>query len=255
MRLGWLGRRHLLRDGYVQLKGVVPPGRVEAALRVINRSLGEQGMPPDKLREMRARTYCEDVVSAPEILALYASTGARAAAQSAIGPVRTPDRGQIALRFPQAPPAPRTVPHIDGLYTPDNGVPAGALHHFTALMGVFLSDVTTAEAGNFVVWPGSHRMVEEQIRRHGPGSLAVGLPTVELPPPRPLLARAGDVVISHYALAHAAAPNLGPSIRYAVFFRLFHADHEKMGDRTLTSLWLEWEGMPRRQRRRVPPTQ
>ena len=42
------------------------------------------------------------------------------------------------------------------MYTPDNGVPAGSVLSFTMLAGIVLSDVETGDAGNLVVWPGSH---------------------------------------------------------------------------------------------------
>jgi hypothetical protein len=221
---------------------VVPPVRIEAALTAINRSLGENGLPPDRLAEMKARTFCPELVRAPEIRALYGETPAQALAEATIGRVRAPAEGQIALRFPQAQARP-PVPHIDGMYAPNNGVPAGTLMHFTALLGVFLSDVPGPDAGNFTVWPGSHRLMEAHFRQHGTGAIVDGFPRLELPQPRHLTGRAGDVVLAHYALAHAAAANLGPYVRYAVFFRLYHAEHEKAGTRPLTELWSQWEGV------------
>jgi hypothetical protein len=242
MQLGWHQKLRLAREGYLQVRDLVPAARIEAALRVINRSLGEQGIPPDRLRELRARTFCPELVGAPEIRALYAETPARALAEAAIGPVLVPGTGQIALRFPQAE-ARAVVPHIDGMYTPDNGVPAGTLQHFTALLGVLLSDVTGPDSGNFTVWSGSHELLAAHFRQHGTGALDGGFPKLALPEPRPLTGRAGDVVLAHYALLHAVGPNLGPHVRYAIFFRLYHADHEQAGTRPLTDPWGQWEGM------------
>ena len=242
MGLGRFQRGRLVRDGYLHRPGLVPRARLDAALAVINRSLGERGLPPDRLPEMRARTFCPELVSAPEILALYAETPARALAEAAIGRVRAPAEGQIALRFPVAQRR-EVVPHIDGMYAPGNGVPPGSLMHFTALLGVFLSDVTVPDAGNFTVWPGSHRVLEAHFRQHGTAVISQAFPSLDPCRPRPLLGRAGDVVLAHYALAHAAAVNLAANVRYAVFFRLYHADHEQAGTRPLTELWSEWEGM------------
>jgi ectoine hydroxylase-related dioxygenase (phytanoyl-CoA dioxygenase family) len=135
------------------------------------------------------------------------------------------------------------VPHIDGVYSPGNGVPPGKLSHFTALIGVFLSDVPAADRGNFTVWPGSHRLLAEHVRQHGRAAIATSFPALPLPAPRAILARAGDAVLAHYQLAHGIAPNLGPHIRYAVFFRLYHVAHEARGDEPLGDLWCEWEGM------------
>src|SRR5437762_3159981 len=141
MQPGWFHRRRLLRDGYVLLRGAVPRERVAAALRAINRSLGEEGMARERLPEMRARTYCPELVAADEMVDLYRATEVRGAAEALIGRVRPPTQAQIALRFPEAGPARPPTPHIDGMYTPENGVPAGTIYHFTALAGVFLSDV------------------------------------------------------------------------------------------------------------------
>jgi len=246
MGLGWFQGRRLVRDGYLHLRGLVPHRRVEAALAAINRSLGERGLPPDRLTEMRARTFCPELASAPELLALYGETPARALAEAAIGRVRVPAEVQIALRFPEAQARP-VFPHIDGMYTPDNGVPAGTLLHFTALLGVFLSDVTVPDAGNFTVWPGSHHRLEAHFRAHGTSGIGEAFPSLAPSRHRPLLGRAGDVVLAHYALAHSAAVNLGPHIRYAVFFRLYHADHERADTRPLTELWSQWEGLRPRQ--------
>jgi ectoine hydroxylase-related dioxygenase (phytanoyl-CoA dioxygenase family) len=241
--LGWFQKRRLLRDGYVQVRGLIPPPRIEAALRAINRSLGERGLPPDRIKEMKARTFCPEIAAAPELLELYEATPARALAEAAIGRVRAPDSAQIALRFPQSPPTTGPTPHIDGMYSPDNGVAAGTIFHFTALIGIFLSDVTRPDGGNLTVWPGSHQALTSYFKEHGPETLLQGWPPVSLEPPRPLTGRAGDVVLAHYCLAHGVTPNLGPDVRYAVYFRLFHQDHEAYGLRTLTDPWGEWEGM------------
>ena len=45
-----------------------------------------------------------------------------------------------------------------------NGVAAGTIYHFTALAAVFLSDVDEPFAGNFTVWPGSHRALAALLR-------------------------------------------------------------------------------------------
>jgi hypothetical protein len=158
--------------------------------------------------------------------------------------VAPPGSGQIALRFPQDVPAPRDpYPHIDGMPAPLNGVPAGRLYHFTALAGVFLSDVGGPFQGNFTVWPGSHRTLETHFRRHGTDELLQGFPQVPLGPPRQLQARAGDALLAHYQLAHGAASNVGPHIRYAVFFRLAHRNHDNSTTATMLDIWREWEGL------------
>jgi ectoine hydroxylase-related dioxygenase (phytanoyl-CoA dioxygenase family) len=85
--------------------------------------------------------------------------------------------------------------------------------------------------------------MEGHFREHGTRAIVDGFPALPMPEPLQLTGRAGDVVLAHYALAHAAAPNLGPHVRYAVFFRLYHADHDQAGTRPLTQLWTLWEGL------------
>jgi hypothetical protein len=246
VELGEAEKRALREDGYLIVPGLVPRARVDAALLAINGSLGEQGIPKDQIWTLRAQTFCPEIVSAPAILDLYAATPLPALAEAALGAgnVAPPDRGQIALRFPQPIAEPRPpYPHIDGMPGPLNGVERETLHTFTALGGVFLNDVATPFQGNFTVWPGSHRILEAYFRAHGTGELLHGFPKVPMPPPRQLVVRAGDVLLAHHALAHGAAPNVGPHVRSAVFFRLSHRRHDARSTATLTDLWQEWEGL------------
>jgi ectoine hydroxylase-related dioxygenase (phytanoyl-CoA dioxygenase family) len=236
-------RRALRDDGYVLLPGLVPRDLVEAALRAINHSLGNEGLPKELLPGFRARTFTPELTVSPAILDLFRRSPLAAVAEAAIGPgkVMLPSEGQIALRFPTREQGQRAVPHIDGISSPGNGVPPGTLYHFTALAGVFLSDVTEPDRGNLTVWPGSHLLLAAHLRREGTQSVVDRYPDLPLPPPRPIQARAGDAILAHYQLAHGIAPNLGPHVRYAVFFRLFHGDHATLGTRPLVEPWLEWE--------------
>jgi hypothetical protein len=246
VRLDETQRRSLRDDGYLLVPGLVPRARVDAALRAINHSLGEEGIARDQIWKLRAQTFCPELAAAPEIVDLYRATPAAALAEAAIGvgQVVTPSTGQIALRFPQTVTEPKLPhPHIDGMPGPLNGVEPGTLYHFTALAGVFLSDVTAPFQGNFTVWPGSHRALEAYFRARGTDELVRGFPPVEMAPARQLEARAGDVLLAHYQLAHNAAPNVGPFVRYAVFFRLAHRAHDPTSTATLTDLWREWEGV------------
>ena len=76
--------------------------------------------------------------------------------------------GQIALRFPGDLCFPETLTplplwqrnwHIDGLFGHIASVKRGEIHHFTALVGVCLKDVEGDLAGNLVVFPRSHRLL------------------------------------------------------------------------------------------------
>jgi hypothetical protein len=244
--LGAAQKRTLYEDGYVHLPGVVPRPLIDRALRAINHSLGTEGMAKDALAGFEARTYTPELVRSNDITGLYTRSPLPSFVESALGraKVRSPGEAQIALRFPTLErPVHPAVPHIDGVYSPGNGVPPGTLAHFTALVGVFLSDATEPDRGNFTLWPGSHHLLEAHFRRFGLEGLMGAFPQIALPSPRPLLAKAGDAVLAHYQLAHGVAPNRGPHIRYAVFFRIFHVDHQESSAATLGDIWREWEGL------------
>jgi ectoine hydroxylase-related dioxygenase (phytanoyl-CoA dioxygenase family) len=234
-----------LRDqGYVVLPGFVPRVRYEAALTAINASLG-RGLRPEDVPRFRATSFCPELQKTAVILDLFRETPASAAAASLVGGdgLERVTTGQIALSFPTDKASRPPHPHLDGLYTPDNGVPAGSVLSFTMLAGIVLSDVTTPDTGNLVAWPGSHRVLEAYFRARGPKSLLAGMPDIGLGSPEPVLARAGDVVLCHYQLAHAAGPNASPHVRYAVYFRLKRKGHDGQKWECLTDVWREWPGI------------
>ena len=239
-------RANLWEHGYTVLPGAVPRDKVDAALRAINASLGSEGMHPDRLAQFASQSYCPEVQDSTAITDLYHGSAARDTVEAAVGvgQLRPARAGQIALRFPAAGGPPREPsPHIDGMYTPTNGVPKGTIGNFTALVGVFLSDVPGPYCGNFTVWPGTHRTYERYFREHGPQSLLEGMPPVDLPAPVQVTARAGDAVLCHYQLGHGIAGNVSPHIRYGIFFRLSHVQHDSVHWECMTDIWLEWAGM------------
>lgn len=236
----------MFEHGYIVLPGVVPQAMVREARKAINHSLGEEGMNKVDMTRARSQTYCREVTNTPPITDLWNRTPAMQYAESLLGAGRVPTQGsgQIALRFPSLadPPGPPR-PHVDGMYSPHNGVPEGRIMHFTMLGAVMLSDVTEENCGNFTVWPGTHRLFEDYFRKHTPQSLLKGMPDVAMPAPLQIRANAGDVVLTHYQLAHSVAPHVGPDIRYAIFFRITAVDHAKHDWNVMTDIWLEWEGM------------
>ena len=194
------------------LPGAVPRELVDAALRAINASLGDEGIDPAQLATFRARSYCPELQRSSAITDLVQASDVWSLAESAIGPgqVQPVDSGQIALRFPSTEPTGPPHPHLDGMYTPTNGVPKGTIRNFTALVGVVLSEVPHADMGNLTVWPGSHLQYEQYFRERGPEALLEGMPDVPLPEPLQLTGQPGDAVLCHYQLGHGIAANTSP---------------------------------------------
>ncbi|MGI9165660.1 MAG: hypothetical protein ACR2G5_04630, partial [Pyrinomonadaceae bacterium] len=59
----------------------------------------------------------------------------------------------------------------------------GRVYSHTATVGVFLTPVSRAYAGNLTVWPGSHQIYESYFRKRGPVSMREPLFTPELGEP------------------------------------------------------------------------
>ena len=239
------------RDGYLHAPGVVPKERVERALGLINTDLG-RGIDPARISEFYARSFCPELRNAPEIIELFEQTDARTLADALVAPgvLKTPTMAQIALRFPDSRTPALSRPHVDGTYGPQNGVRQGQVAHFTLLAMVALSDVSEPYNGNFTVWPGTHHAYERYFREHGVERMHGGTPRLEhLPEPVQTEVRAGDLLLAHYQLGHTAAPNLGSRVRYAIFFRLYHRDHDADANDILSDIWREYPGVIENARR------
>jgi hypothetical protein len=80
------------------------------------------------------------------------------------------------------------------------------------------------------------------VINHHPSAVTLTQPP---PPPPKVLASTGDVVLCHQKLAHRAGANGSCNIRYQVYFRISHVDHEalKKDGTLLEDLWCEFEGV------------
>lgn len=248
MELNRQQRQQIYDDGYLVIPGAASRLMVDEARRAINHHLGSEGMPPDQLGKMSATTYCPGLGSASAITDLFNRTALFSLCESAVGEgnLLTAGSGQIALRFPR-PTSDRVEPrgHIDGRGTGTNGIPKGQFHRsFTMLAVVLLSDLPEPYSGNFTVWPGTHRLFETVFREKGPEALAEGIDTMELPQaPVQITGQAGDAVLCHHQIVHAACANSSPHIRYAAIFRGRHKDAEANGVAAMTDIWREWPGI------------
>lgn len=268
----------LYTDGYVCLPNVVEKAYVDRALRAINCSLGRSV--PNR------QDMCPDVANSPEITDLYNKTAVKGIIDQLLKESTSVSGGQIAIRFPgdntngsnfQIPNGWESHWHIDGLG--DHNVSRsrsffGDIRNFTALVGVVLQDVNQEFMGNLVVYPGSHWELQDHFQKNGFDDLYCrgvdGLPRNSFrKPPKHIRAKAGDVVILNYCLAHNVAPNVSPLLRYAVYFRVsgqsFRRKAPKVEGRSpangapmdvmhhrpdsMLNVWCDWPGL----REAVPP--
>jgi hypothetical protein len=239
-------KQELHDDGYVVVHALVPDEQIRNARRAINQSFG-RGIDPERIAEFESRSFCPELRENSIIHDLLLTNKTLDIVEDLIGPNAVDQNDihpQMAIRFPSLsdevrPPS----PHLDGMYTPTNGLEPGDIWSHTLLVGIFLTDVVEPNAGNFTAWPGSHHRYEKYFRDHGPESLLNGMPTIDIGEPRQVMARAGDVLLAHYELGHTNGPHVGVDPRYAVFFRVSHPQHGQQKWDAMTNIWLEWPGM------------
>ena len=138
-------RRSVRRDGYARFPNLCPAPLVRAARAAIDQDLATN-FDPKRQVEYDHQSYCPALQRAPVLMALLTESGIAVKLDEAIGFDRLRlayNVAQIALRRAGNAPRPSPPePHIDGLPTPLNGVPADVLvSNFTVLVGVFLSPV------------------------------------------------------------------------------------------------------------------
>jgi hypothetical protein len=247
MQMNAAQRRQMADEGYIVVRGAVPPLMVEEARRAINHSIGNVGVGGD-LDKQRATTYCQELTKAPVMTDVFNKTPLYSLCESAVGEGNLlPVSGaQIALRFPNAT-GERAEPkgHLDGRGTGTNGIPLGEFRRgFTILVVVLLSDLPEPYSGNFTVWPGTHHQFEQVFREKGPAALADSIDTMDTGvEPVQITGRAGDAVLCHHQLKHTACGNASPNIRYAVIFRACHKDVSTNGVESMMDIWREWPGL------------
>ncbi|MCY0875624.1 MAG: phytanoyl-CoA dioxygenase family protein [Firmicutes bacterium] len=242
-----IGQKQQMYDnGFIKVSGAIAPLMIDNALRAINHSIG-QGMKAEDVSTMRVQSYAKELQATPVITDLFNRTPVVSLLESLIGEgnVRPARGAQIALRFPEMKDPPgRPHPHLDGMHSPNNGVPKGVIQNFTVLVGVYLSAARQDNAGSLTVWPGTHHAYERYFQEHGAEALLDGMPKVEMPKPQQLQVEPGDVVLAHYQLAHGTAPNVSAQVRYALYFRVTHPAFDRdHWQEPMKDIWMHWPGM------------
>ncbi len=248
MQLNQAQKADFRRDGFLHLPGAISQDQLENALHTIYHRLG-QGVPVEELHVWQKQSFFPELQTQPVITDLFNNSILRPTLQDLMGAenVAPAKGGQLALRFPRELGAPigQPQPHLDGIYSPDNGVPKGTIGSFSALIGVFLTDVNDDNAGNFAVWPGSHLKMQDYFRQHGTQIITDEgrNPPIDQGEPLQIKAKAGDAILAHYQLFHGVVGNYAARPRFATFFRVKHPQHDENRLACLTDLWREWPGM------------
>ena len=215
-------------DGFCHLHSFVSSDITNSLLRQINAELGD-GLSKEaaaSLKVNRKGFGSSEFLNGSELRSLLVQTKIwpTVIALFGVANIAIPSYyAQVALRFPQKDDIKQYLPwHVDN-------VREDTVHSFGLLVGVYLTDAQSEDCGNFTVFPGGHRQLESVFRSEGARAIfrnengrIITPENMELPEPKQLLVRAGDVVIAHPLLPHRAAPNLSPNIRVAIYFRIYH---------------------------------
>lgn len=232
-------KNHLFEQGWVVIPQVVPAEMLQAARDTINSTIENY---LDSIQ-----TYAHTLKTDERLTNLLMKTDAFSLIESALGKEKVvPSTNvQCALRFPghDTKSLNNLTPHIDSFHPSKDGKP-GSITPFIAIAGFFLNDIDQDNAGNFTVWPGTHRQFAKYFEKHGADpELKLGIPPVDLPQPVQIKAKAGDMIFAHYQLAHTAAANISNDVRYTVYIRMHHEDRPKDSLDVLTDIWKYWYGM------------
>jgi hypothetical protein len=215
-------RETFIRDGYLQLRGLIPP-EVVASTRT--RLLSAMEIDPEDPATWAGKALSSD----SRVIALTEpcrTPAVEAVAEALVGPSFAREicfspyleskglppvmRGFIpVLKFPT--PGPREFQKPQGYHI--DGMDRTSLWPTTLFLVVFAYLGDTAEYGGATtVLPGSHRQVFEHWFRAGhPGSTHP--PDQPYADPLPIAGQAGDVLFMHYLTVHSGSANHSEQIR------------------------------------------
>jgi hypothetical protein len=134
--------------------------------------------------------------------------------------------------------------HLDGYYTPTNGVPEGTVGTFTIGATIYVEKVEH-RGGGFTVWPGSHAAAAAYFKTHSLLSLNGGDPSnaFDSGAAVEITGAAGTVCFWHGQLVHTGSQNCSRTIRMALIARMARQDLNDSRFETPDDMWHDWEGM------------
>jgi len=219
--------RDFYSKGFLHCTRIIPIPFVQEAVKQINIEVGD-GIPAELIGKMRVNAAIfgsGQLINGPAIQGLLHKTRAIELVHLLLdsSEILMPEYyTQIAIRFPQRDVDAKQLPwHLD------NVVRQG-INPFSLLVGVFLSETTAINSGNFTVFPGGHIKLQNHFRSNGVDTLyrnsygRIITPEFDMGEEHQFITSPGDVVFCHHQLPHRASINLSPNIRYAVFFRFYN---------------------------------
>lgn len=134
--------------------------------------------------------------------------------------------------------------HLDGYYTPTNGVAEGTVGSTSINITIYVEDIAE-QGGCFTLWPGSHLKAAEYFKRHSQLSLqgGTGDKVMDLGEGLQIAGAAGTVCLWHGQLFHTGSKNCQQNIRMALIGRYARKDVNDIRFETPDDPWTYWEGI------------
>ncbi|MGI5515711.1 phytanoyl-CoA dioxygenase family protein [Streptomyces sp. CA-106131] len=226
--------------GVLVRRALVAPALVQRATSLVG--TWYRDLKPGDIPAYSQRTFAPELGNHPDILALYGETDAAELATELLGDTLRVTTAQIQIRVPESefPDAqPEKAMHVDGVSCPH--LDPRELRTFSLLVGVILSDVSSAQDGALHYQPAGHHTMAGWFRTQW----SLGM-TEQVPPEVdhergvPLLGAPGDVLLMHHLVPHSVGRNLTPFPRVMAYFRVSHPDHPRRPLEALRDPWLDY---------------
>ena len=137
--------------------------------------------------------------------------------------------------------------HLDGYYTPTNGVPEGTVGYMTINVTIYVEHIEH-RGGCFTVFPGTHRMAYEYFKTHSLLSVEGGSSNQiwsdeEMPAALEFEGAPGDACFWHGQMVHTGSKNVNQNIRMALIGRFSRKNSNDIRFETPDDMWADWEGL------------
>lgn len=237
-------RATFLANGAIIKRGFVRPDLIGRATTLIG-DWYEHELDQAQLTAYTQRTFAPELGNHPDLLALFAESGAADLAGCLLGEFSPVHTVQIQIRIPQAQLAevqPEKDMHVDGVACPH--LAPAELRTFSLLVGVVLSEITDLAGGALRYVPGGHlRMANWFSREWRLGVTEQVPPHIDAENGTAFLGAPGDLLLMHHLVPHAAGDNHTATPRVMAYFRVSHVDHASRRLDALRHPWLDYPAL------------
>ena len=242
--LGEQDKTFFKENGYLVKQDTLSEAQVDAALDEIWKHIEADRADPESWFEA-GPVFPKCGETQPMLDLLYASP-IHAMAEQLVGTDLTrPNTFGPKLNFPSGE-TEWSAPggHLDGYYTPTNGVPEGTVGRFFVGVTLYLSHQRPT-GGGFTVWPGTHLQAAQYFRTNSMLKPKGGnvKDVFDVPEPVEITGPPGTVCFWHGSLVHAASKNCRNEIRMCLITRLNRHNHEDILFEFPENPWEYWPAL------------